>query len=347
MRAVVIRRTAQLPAVEDVPDPQCPPGGVVVDVAATGVCRSDWHAWMGHDPVALPHVPGHELVGTIREVGEGVSRWRVGDRVTTPFVCGCGVCATCREGDSQVCPHQTQPGFTGWGSFAEQVALHAADHNLVAVPDDVEDVAAAALGCRFATAYRAVAQHGQAGEGGWVAVHGAGGVGLSAVLVARAMGASVVAVDVAAGPLATAARLGAEVVIDATGHSPERVAERVQDVTGGGAHVSLDAYGSAATALASVLSLRRRGRHVQAGLLLGDQARPALPMDRVIGWELSLHGTHGLAARDYPAMFDLVSRAGLDLTELVGAQVGLDEAPAALAALGAPPLRPGVTVVRP
>ncbi|GAA3606569.1 zinc-dependent alcohol dehydrogenase family protein [Marihabitans asiaticum] len=342
----MIRQTGELPAVEEVAAPRCPPGGVVVDVAATGVCRSDWHAWMGHDPVALPHVPGHELVGTIREVGEGVTRWRVGDRVTTPFVCGCGACASCAAGESQVCPDQTQPGFTGWGSFAEQVALHAADHNLVAVPEAIGDIEGAALGCRFATAYRAVAQHGKVGEGDWVAVHGAGGVGLSALLVAKALGARVVAVDVAPASLALATDLGAEVVLDGTGLAPADVGDRVHEVTGGGAHLSLDAYGSGPTAVASVLSLRRRGRHVQAGLLLGDQARPPLPMDRVVAWELSIHGTHGLAAADYPAMLDLMAD-GVDLSRLVGAVVGLDEAPAALAALGAPPLRPGVTVVRP
>lgn len=346
MRAVLITQTAVVPTVTEVPDPACPPGGVVVDVAATGVCRSDWHAWMGHDPVELPHVPGHELVGTIREVGEGVTRWRVGDRVTTPFVCGCGVCAWCLAGESQVCPDQTQPGFTGWGSFAERVALHAADHNLVALPDAIGDVEAAALGCRFATAYRAVAQHGAAGEGHWVAVHGAGGVGLSALLVAKALGARVVAVDVAPASLALATDLGADVVVDGSGRTPEQVGAAVTEVTGGGAHVSLDAYGSPPTATGSVLSLRRRGRHVQAGLLLGDQATPPLPMDRVVGWELSIHGTHGLAAADYPAMLDLVA-GRIDLARLVGAVVPLEDAPDALAGLGSPPAHPGVTVVRP
>ena len=175
MRAVVIDEVGVRPTVREVPEPACPPGGVVLDVSATGVCRSDWHAWQGHDPVPLPHVPGHELAGTIRQVGEGVTRWSVGDRVTTPFVCGCGACPTCAAGESQVCPQQTQPGFTGWGSWAEQVALHAADHNLVALPDALSDVHAAALGCRFATSYRALVTHGGVGPGQWVAVHGAGG----------------------------------------------------------------------------------------------------------------------------------------------------------------------------
>ncbi|WP_374927937.1 zinc-dependent alcohol dehydrogenase family protein [Kytococcus sedentarius] len=349
MRAVVIDEAGVLPTVQDVPDPACPPGGVVLDVSATGVCRSDWHAWQGHDPVPLPHVPGHELAGTVREVGEGVTRWRVGDRVTTPFVCGCGACPTCAAGDSQVCPQQTQPGFTGWGSWAERVALHAADHNLVALPDGLDDVHAAALGCRFATAYRALVAHGGVQPGQWVAVHGAGGAGLSAVLIARALGARAVAVDLAPAALDRARTLGADAALDARGLTPEQVGEAVHDLTDGGAHVSLDAFGAPSAAVASVLSLRRRGRHVQVGLLLGDAARTGLPMDRVVAWELAVHGTHGLAAHDYPAMLQLITGdaggPGIPLDGLVGRVVGLDDAPAALADLATG--GGGITVIRP
>ena len=347
MRAVVIDEVGVEPTVQDVPDPTCPPGGAVLDVAATGVCRSDWHVLAGHDPVTLPHVPGHELVGTIREVGEGVTRWRVGDRVTTPFVCGCGRCALCAAGESQVCPDQRQPGFSDWGSYAEQVALHAADHNIVAVPETMRDETAAALGCRFATSYRAVAQHGGVRADQWVAVHGAGGAGLSAVLVAKALGARAVVVDLAPAALERATALGVDAAIDGRGLDPAAIAAAVHEVTGGGAHVSIDAFGSPAAATASVLSLRRRGRHVQVGLLFGDAAQIPLPMDRIIAWELAVHGSHGLAAADYPVMLDLVTRAGIDLDTLVGRVVGLDEAPAALASLGETPASAGVTVIRP
>lgn len=350
MRAVVIDEVGVLPQVRELPEPVCPPGGVVVEVSATGVCRSDWHAWQGHDPVPLPHVPGHELAGVVREVGDGVTRWSVGDRVTTPFVCGCGRCELCAAGDGQVCPDQTQPGFTGWGSWAERVALHAADHNLVALPDGLDDVQAAALGCRFATSYRALVAHGAVGSGQWVAVHGAGGAGLSALLIARALGARVVVVDLAPAALERARALGAEAVVDGRGQAPEEIAEAVHEATAGGAHVSLDAFGSPSAALASVLSLRRRGRHVQVGLLLGEAARTALPMDRVVAWELSVHGTHGLAAQDYPAMLALVTGAdggpGVDLAGLVGRTIGLEEGPQALAELSTGG-GGGITVIRP
>ena len=327
MRAVVYDAVGASPQVREVPEPGCPPGGVVVAVAATGVCRSDWHAWRGHDPVELPHIPGHELAGTVVEVGPEVRHFAVGDLVTVPFVNGCGACPLCRGGDPQVCPQQTQPGFTGPGSFAERVALHGADTNLVRLPPEVDPVDAAALGCRFATAYRALTAHARVQPGQWVAVHGCGGVALSAVAIAAALGARVVAVDVAEPALERALTLGAERAV----RSADPVAE-IRRLTDGGAHASLDALGSPATAAASVRSLRRRGRHVQVGLLL-DAAGTALPMDLVVAHELELYGSHGMAAADYPAMLGLVTSGAVRLHDLVGAVIGLDDAPAALMAL--------------
>src|SRR5450631_1542035 len=214
MRAVLYEAFQQLPEVVTVDDPACPETGVVIEVAATGLCRSDWHGWMGHDPdIRLPHVPGHEFAGVIAEVGSRVQGWHLGDRVTAPFVCACGQCVTCRRGEHQVCDRQTQPGFTHWGSFAELVAIDHADVNLVRLPDGLDPAVAASLGCRFATAYRAVLGQGRLVAGEWVAVHGCGGVGLSAIMVAVAHGARVVAVDVQPGALAMAASLGAEVTI--------------------------------------------------------------------------------------------------------------------------------------
>ncbi len=343
MRAVVYTEYGSLPTVTEVPAPGCPEGGVVLAVRATGVCRSDWHAWRGHDPVALPHIPGHELAGVVAEVGAGVTRWRPGDRVTVPFVCGCGTCEYCRAGDAQVCPHQTQPGFTGPGSFAERVAVHAADLNLVALPGSVDFVTAASLGCRFATAYRALTVHGRLAGGDWLAVHGCGGLGLSAVMIGVALGANVIAVDIAAAALDRAAALGAKHLVDAaTDPDPART---VRELTDGGATVSVDALGSPGTAVASVRGLRRRGRHVQAGLLLGPAATPPLPMDLVVARELSVHGTHGMAAADYPPLLALVANRTLRPDLLVGPVLGLADAPAALAAMDRPATEPGMTVI--
>src|SRR3954454_17923446 len=240
VRALLFESSGGPLAVRDVPTPDPVPDGVVVQVAASGLCRSDWHAWQGHDPdVVLPHVPGHELAGTVAAVGAGVRRWSVGDRVTVPFVNACGRCAQCAAGEHQVCTRQTQPGFTHWGSLAEFVALDAAEVNLVAVPDDLDLATAAALGCRYATAFRAVAHVGRVRPGEWVVVHGCGGVGLSAVQIAAAAGARVVAVGVNPAARALARQLGAEQAVDGSADVPAEIAE----LTDGGAHVSLDALG--------------------------------------------------------------------------------------------------------
>jgi alcohol dehydrogenase len=319
--------------VREVPDPAPPAGGVVVEVHATGLCRSDWHAWAGHDDITLPHVPGHELAGVIAAVGAGVSKWSAGDRVTVPFAEGCGRCEWCRSGNGQVCPRQKQPGFTHWGSFAEYVALYAADANLVALPPTVSVEAAASLGCRFATAYRALTGRARLTAGEWVTVVGAGGVGLSAVMIAKAIGARVIAVDRNAGALDVAKALGAEHVIvsGAPDHGDEGdVPARVHELTGG-SHVAIDAVGSEETCADSILSLRRRGRHVQVGLLPPVDGRPPrVPMGRVLGWELDLLGSHGMAADDYPGMLALIERDELRPHELIERIVSLEDAAALL-----------------
>ena len=339
MKAVVYSRYGVTPELRQVADPARPADGVVIAVAATGVCRSDWHAWQGHDPVVLPHIGGHELAGVVVQTGPTVTRWRAGDRVTVPFACGCGRCEYCLARQAQVCPDQTQPGFTGPGSFAELVAIHAADANLVSLPDAVDFVTAASLGCRFATAFRAVTAHGRVRAGEWLAVHGCGGVGLSAVMIGSALGARVVAVDVAAAALDRARELGAEFTVQ------EDPVAAVREITGGGAHVSIDALGSPATAVNSVRCLRRRGRHVQVGLLLGPASAPPLPMDLVIGRELEIYGSHGMAARDYPAMMAMVADGTLRPGAAIGQVIGLEDVGQALAAMNGPG-SVGMTVAR-
>jgi D-arabinose 1-dehydrogenase-like Zn-dependent alcohol dehydrogenase len=337
MRAVLFEEFGGPLRVATVADPEPPRHGVVVRVEAAGLCRSDWHGWIGHDPdiPSLPHVPGHELAGTVVAVGADVTRWREGDRVTVPFTNACGTCGMCAEGSHQICDNQRQPGFTHWGAFAELVRLDWADVNLVALPDGMDAASAAALGCRFATAWRAVLQVGRVQAGEWVAVHGCGGVGLSAIMIAVAAGARVVAVDVAPSALELARSLGAEVAVEA--------GTDLDDVTGGGAHLSLDAIGHPAAVTASVNGLRKHGRHVQVGLM----PEPApVPMDVVITRELTLLGSHGLAAHAYPAMLDLVATGRLDPARLITRRIGLDEVPDALAAMSTSSPT-GVTVITP
>jgi len=315
--------------IEDVPDPSPPPDGAVVEVRATGVCRSDWHGWMGHDPaISLPHVPGHELAGVVAAAGPEVRGFAPGDRVTVPFCCGCGRCDPCRHGHTQICDADFQPGFTAWGSFAERVALPRADLNLVRLPEALGFVEAASLGCRFMTAFAAV-RRVEAGD--WVAVHGCGGVGLSAIMLARSLGAAVIAVDVDGATLELARSLGAAHAVDARASDP---VEAIAELTGGGAHVSLDALGSATTCANSIRCLCKRGRHVQVGLMLEDDRTAPIPMDRVISYELELRGVHGMAVGHYDALLRLITSGAVDPGRLIGRTIGLADAGAELAAMG-------------
>jgi alcohol dehydrogenase len=341
MKAIYFTEFKGTLSVVDVAIPLPTDAGVVIKVEATGLCRSDWHAWMGHDSdIVLPHVPGHEFAGVIASVGFLVSKFAVGDRVTVPFVCGCGKCTYCLRGDAQVCPTQTQPGFTGFGSFAEYVAIDNADFNLINIPSEVSFATAAALGCRFATAYRGLIKRAKLMAGEKVVIYGCGGVGLSAVMIAKAQGANVYAVDINDGALEVAASLGAQTINSRTSDP----AAFLQNL--GGADVAVDALGSEVTAGASVFSLARGGRHLQLGLLLTPNGLTAMPMARVIAWELTLLGSHGMAACDYPEMLALVASGVLDPSLLVKREVGIEEGAIALADLDSQGAG-GITIIKP
>ncbi len=328
MKAVLFEKFQQTPKVVIVDDPAPDTHGVVLKVEATGVCRSDWHGWMGHDSdIELPHIPGHELAGVVEAVGRDVKSWKVGDKVTVPFVCGCGTCSECHAGHQQVCLYQEQPGFTHWGSFAEYVPIHQADLNLVALPETMEFATAASLGCRFATSFRAVVDQGRVSAGQWVAIHGCGGVGLSAVMIAAAVGANVIGVDLDEARLELAQELGAVAIINGTDAD---VPEAIREITKGGSHVSIDALGHPVTMTNSILCLRPRGKHIQVGLMLGDHASPAVPMPKIVGQEIELLGSHGMQAHRYGAMLDMIKNGKLDPARLVGEKISLEDAPKAL-----------------
>jgi alcohol dehydrogenase len=333
MQAVVYHEFGGPIAIETVTDPSPHADGAVVRVDATGLCRSDWHGWRGHDPdiKRFPHVPGHEFAGTVVAVGRDVPQSLVGQRVTMPFVAGCGNCSECKRGQQQICDHQFQPGFTGWGSFAEYVAVRYAISNLVPLSANLSSAAAAAMGCRLGTAFRALSAQGGVRPGNWVAVHGCGGVRLSAVMIARALEARVIAVDIRPEPLTLAKQLGAEFTLNAS--TDTDVVTVIRDRTSGGVDVSIDALGSAATLTNSVLSLRKQGRHVQVGLLAEDTTLPASIISRIIAWELEIVGSHGIQARTYVKMFDLIQAGKFDPMQLVERTLPLDTAPHELESL--------------
>jgi alcohol dehydrogenase len=303
--------------------------GVVISVKATGLCRSDWHGWMGHDQdIKLPHIPGHEFSGIVEIVGKNVRNFQIGDRVTVPFVCGCGSCGQCLSGNHQVCDYQSQPGFTHWGSFAEYVAIDYADTNLVKLPEEISFKTAALLGCRFITSYRAIVAQGKVLGGEFVAIHGCGGVGLSAIMIANALGAQVIAIDINDETLNLAKKLGAFATINA--FKNPNIVEHVKTLTKGGAHVSIDALGSVATCFNSIANLRKRGRHIQVGLMTGDHNHAKVPMDKVLANELEIKGSHGMQAYKYPELFEMIKNGKLHPEKLIEKTISLEEATQAL-----------------
>ena len=347
MKAIYFSEFGGELSIIEVSVPFAPPNGVVIEVKATGLCRSDWHAWMGHDAdVVLPHVPGHELAGVVSAIGSGVMKFAIGDRVTVPFVKGCGSCQYCITDNAQVCLNQTQPGFTQWGSYAEYVSIENADFNLIALPNAISFSTAAALGCRFATAFRGLTARARVQSGEWVAIFGCGGVGLSALMIAKSLGARVIAVDISTVALAKATQLGADVTINS---NEKDALIQIADISSDGADVAIDALGSQATSSQSILSLRRRGRHLQLGLLLTPDGLTPEPMARVIAYELDILGSHGMAARDYPQMLEMVESGILRPDLLVERTVGLTDGIAALRAMGESraPITSGITVIDP
>ena len=329
MKAVYFEKFQGPAEIREMPKPKVTAESVIVKVEATGLCRSDWHGWMGHDPdIILPHVPGHELAGNIVEIGTEIKNFSIGDRVTVPFVSGCGHCPECVSGNHQVCDIQFQPGFTAWGSFAEYVEIKYADINLVHLPDEIGFVTAATLGCRFITSFRAVIDQGKVSAGEWVAVHGCGGVGLSAINIAAGAGATVIAVDIDDEKLELARKLGASFIVNAK--NVTSVSESIKVISDRGVHISIDALGSQETCFNSVSCLRKRGKHIQVGLMTGDHKHPKIPMDIVVAHELEILGSHGMQAFRYQAVFELIKTGKVKPELMLGKTISLEEAPEAL-----------------
>ncbi|MEM8577104.1 MAG: alcohol dehydrogenase catalytic domain-containing protein [Pseudomonadota bacterium] len=329
MRAALITRYRAPLELTSVPDPVCPPDGVVVEVMACGICRSDWHAWTGADPdVTLPHVPRHEFCGTIVEAGADVRGWAKGDRVIAPFILSCGTCGDCRAGHTTICGTQAVPGFTIPGAFAEAIAVPHADANLTRLPAGMAPELAAALGCRVTTAWHALTGRAALRPGEWLGVWGAGGIGLAALMLGRAMGARVAVADVVPAKLALARELGAEVALDVSNGDG---AAQMRAVTGGGVDVAVEALGLPVTTENAMRSCRKLGRMVQVGMPAGDHARMELPWDSLYSGQLAIFGTRGMPAHRYPALLDFLAATGLDLSPMIARRVALSDASAELA----------------
>lgn len=340
MRAAVLRTYNEDLSIEDVAMPECPSDGVVLKVLACGICRSDWHGWVGEHPRVKPgQIGGHEYCGEVVEAGHDAT-FAVGDRLIAPFILSCGSCPNCRSGASNTCLDQRLPGFVEPGAFAEFVAVPR-DHNLARLPDGMSPALAAALGCRVTTAWHALTDRAALKPGEWLAVHGTGGIGLAAMLLGRAIGARVIVTDIVPEKLAHAKSIGAEHAVDA---SDGQSAARIREITGGGAHVSVEALGFPATVAASLDCLRPLGRHVQVGLPVGPHAVQPINLNTVYMGNLALFGTRGMPAWKYPSLLSLIESGAVDLSPIVAREVSLSETGRELAAFNGP-MPPGVAVI--
>lgn len=261
MKAAVVHDFTQDLRIEQVAKPAPARGEVLVRVETSGLCHTDIHAAQGEWPVKvrLPLIPGHEGVGIVEELGEGVDRLRVGDRVAVPWLgSACGICEYCVTGCETLCLAQVNTGFGRDGTYAEYVT---ADADYVArVPVGVDPLDAAPLACAGVTTYKAVKVSG-ARSGQLVAIFGIGGLGHLAVQYAKIAGASVVGVDVSDEKLALAKDLGADHVVNALVDDP---VEAIQAL--GGVHAAITTAVAPQIFEQAYGSLRRGGTLVLVAL---------------------------------------------------------------------------------
>ncbi len=331
MKAALITQFSKPLEITEVAEPDTPSDGVVIEVKACGVCRSDWHGWKGTNHVIkLPHVPGHELAGIVVSVGADCRKFRKGDRVTVPVILGCGECSCCRAGNLTICDDQYVVGFNGWGAFAERVAIPLADANVLKLPDDISDEVAAALGCRTTTSFSAVVDKAAVKPGETLAVHGCGGVGLSSIMIGAAVGATVIAVDIIDEKLELAKQVGATHTINAA--RTNDVGQAIRDLTSGGADASIEALGITDTFHNSLRCLKKLGRHVQIGQPLDAHANPEIPLLETVYYrQLVIMGSRGLPALRFPALFEMISAGRLNIEKLIRTRIALEDAGTALA----------------
>lgn len=328
MLAAVMEEIGKPLVVKDMPDPELTPEGVIIKVEANGICRSDWHLWNGHFDwlglkVSAPHIFGHELSGVIVEVGANVKNFKKNDRVVVPVCCGEAVCEMCRGGHPHLCENPNNPGVHYPGGFGEYVHVSFADFNLSLLPENVGFIEAAAMGCRFATAFHGILDRAKVQGGEWVSVVGCGGLGLAAVQISAALGANVIAVDIDEEKLKFAEQCGAVAKVNA---KKENVPEAVREITKGGAHVSIDALGISDTSQASVMSLRKRGRHLQLGLTTEkEQGFISLPMDLITAIEADILGSYGSPSYRYADMLDMVDKGILQPRKLITGTISVHE----------------------
>ncbi len=319
MRAIRLQRTGAPLAEESVPAPAPGPQDVLVRVRAAGICHSDAHYRAGVAPARLPCTPGHEVAGVVEACGAGVSAFRPGDRVCLNYLVTCGECEWCRAGHEQFCVAAEMIGKDRDGGFAEYVCVPA--RGVLPLPDAVPFEHGAVLMCSSATALHAL-NKARVVAGDTVAVFGVGGLGVSAIQLARLRGArEVFAVDVHPRKLALAKSLGATPV-DAKAADP--VAEIRRLTAGRGVNAALELIGLPETMRQCVESLAVQGRAALAGLT--DRPFSVSPYRNLLGREAEVIGVSDHLDAELRELIGLAARGELDLSPVVTRTVPLEAA---------------------
>lgn len=320
MKAAVFHGAGQPVTIEEWPTPQPGPAELLIRVAACGVCHTDLH-YLDHGTPTFkkpPLVLGHEISGLVEEVGTEAVGFEPGDRVLIAAVLSCGACEACRIGRENICENSIMLGNNVDGGYAEFVTAPAKD--VFHLPDEIPLVEGSVIADAVTTPYHAVVNRGRVVPGDKVVVIGCGGVGLNVVQVATAVGAEVVAVDVAADKREWALKLGAAAVVDPG--SVERLDKEVRKLTDGGAHVAFEVVGKAATQEQAIACVRTGGRVVFVGY---SPENMSLNAGRVMFRELEIVGSLGCRPVDYPRAIELVRQGRVQVEPLVTHRHSLDE----------------------
>lgn len=320
MKSVRMVAVGQPLELQEIPIPSVGENNVLVKVAAAGICHSDVHYRAGRSPVyPLPLTLGHEIAGVVVETGRRVHRLKTGDRVVLHYLITCGECDYCIRGAEQFCRQGKMLGHFTDGGFAEYIAVP--ERNAVLLPDEIPFEQGATLMCASATALHALRKSRLRG-GERIAIFGIGGLGLSAVQLALALGAlEVYAVDVNPVKLGLASRYGARPIHVQKG-GPDPVDQIRQLTSGYGVDVAIEMIGLPATMRQALRSLAVFGRAVIVGI--SDQPLQIDTYRELLGPETELIGSNDHLLSELPLLLELARRGDLDLSDAVSRTIPLD-----------------------
>lgn len=306
--------------IDDIPIPEVKADQILVKVAACGACHTDLH-YIEHGVATFkkpPIVLGHEASGTVEKAGRDVTHLKEGDRVLIPAVLTCGRCTLCRTGRENICSDMTMLGNHFDGAYAEYVAVPAKD--VLTLPESIPLAEASIIADALSTPYHAVKNRARVRAGDTVAVFGCGGVGINAVQLATAAGASVIAIDVAETKLEWATQFGATATINAS--KVERVSKEIKQLTGGGVDIAMEVIGNPKTIEEAFESVRVGGRLCIVGY---THEAISIVAGKIMFKELEIVGSLGCRPVDYAPLVGMVERGAIKLKPLVTHRFSLDD----------------------